>query len=44
MTFGDNTMNSMDSRYWGDFPRELVIGKYGFVFWPVTDRFGWGAR
>jgi type IV secretory pathway protease TraF len=37
-------MNSLDSRYWGDFPRELVIGKYGFVFWPITDRFGWGAR
>ncbi|HVY70805.1 MAG TPA: signal peptidase I [Verrucomicrobiae bacterium] len=44
LTFGDNTMNSADSRLWGDFPRELVIGKYGFVFWPITDRFGWGAR
>jgi signal peptidase I len=39
---GDNTMNSLDSRYWGDFPREYVIGKSFFVYWPITDRFGWG--
>ena len=24
---GDNTMNSLDSRFWGDFPREYVIGQ-----------------
>jgi len=42
--FGDNTMNSADSRYWGepDFPQERVIGKSWFVFWPFTKRFGWG--
>ena len=39
---GDNTMNSLDSRYWGDFPREYVIGRSFFVYWPITDRFGWG--
>ena len=38
---GDNTMNSYDSRAWLDFPREKVIGKQFFVFWPITDRFGW---
>jgi len=38
---GDNTMNSYDSRAWLDFPREKVIGKQCFVFWPITDRFGW---
>lgn len=38
---GDNTMNSYDSRNWLDFPREKVIGKQFFVFWPITDRFGW---
>ncbi|MCX6894572.1 MAG: signal peptidase I, partial [Verrucomicrobia bacterium] len=27
---GDNTMNSSDSRYWGDFTREHVIGKSSF--------------
>jgi len=41
---GDNTMNSSDSRYWGDFPQEKVIGKSFFVYWPITDRFGWGQR
>jgi signal peptidase I len=41
---GDNTMNSLDSRYWGDFPASSVIGKAFFVYWPLTDRFGWGNR
>lgn len=41
---GDNTMNSFDSRSWGDFPREKVIGKCAFVFWPISSRFGWGFR
>lgn len=41
---GDNTMNSFDSRYWGDFPRENVIGRAGFVYWPISKRFGWGFR
>jgi signal peptidase I len=39
---GDNTMNSSDSRYWGPFPKDRVIGKSFFVYWPITDRFGWG--
>lgn len=40
---GDNTMNSLDSRYWGDFPSKYVIGKSFFVYWPITKRFGWGT-
>lgn len=43
-TLGDNTMNSHDSRNWKDFPQEKVIGKSFFVFWPITERFGWHAR
>jgi signal peptidase I len=39
---GDNTMNSLDSRFWGDFPATQVIGKSFFVYWPITERFGWG--
>jgi signal peptidase I len=39
---GDNTMNSLDSRYWGDFPSSQAIGKSFFVYWPITERFGWG--
>lgn len=41
---GDNTVDSYDSRYWGDFPREKVSGKCSFVFWPISSRFGWGFR
>jgi len=37
---GDNTMNSLDSRYWGDFPQDKVIGKAFFVYWPINARFG----
>jgi len=42
MVMGDNTMNSLDSRTWGDFPASNVIGKSFFVYWPITERFGWG--
>ncbi len=42
MVMGDNTVNSLDSRAWGDFPATNVIGKSFFVYWPLTDRFGWG--
>ncbi|HZF02232.1 MAG TPA: signal peptidase I [Methylomirabilota bacterium] len=40
MVMGDNTMNSLDSRYWGDFPESAIIGKSFFVYWPLTSRFG----
>ena len=39
---GDNTMNSLDSRFWGDFPATYVIGKSFFVYWPLSHRFGVG--
>ena len=44
LAMGDNTLNSEDSRTWGDLPRENVIGKCWFVYWPFTKRFGWGNR
>jgi hypothetical protein len=36
-------MNSLDSRYWGDFPADSIIGKSFFVYWPFTERFGLGS-
>ncbi|MFO1475523.1 MAG: signal peptidase I [Verrucomicrobiota bacterium] len=43
MVMGDNTMNSKDSRNWGDFPAANVIGRAFFVYWPLTTRFGWSC-
>lgn len=42
MVMGDNTLNSFDSRGWGDFTQTNVVGKYCFVWWPFTGR--WGTR
>jgi signal peptidase I len=44
LALGDNTMNSHDGRAWGTLPREYVIGRASFVFWPISERFGWGYR
>jgi signal peptidase I len=51
IVMGDNTVNSLDSRTWGDFPQEYVIGKASFIYWPILGRkpgadgrFGWGFR
>ncbi len=34
---GDNRSNSLDSRYWGFVPRELVIGRAMFVYWSYDE-------
>jgi signal peptidase I len=44
MPMGDNTCNSLDSRFFGGVPERYAIGKAFFVYWPITDRFGWGNR
>jgi len=44
LVMGDNTRSSLDSRYFGSFPREYVIGKSCFVYWPISERFGWSHR
>jgi signal peptidase I len=37
---GDNTSNSSDSRIWGFVPRQNIVGKALFVFWPFSRRWG----
>jgi signal peptidase I len=44
LVMGDNTCNSLDSRFWGPIPESHVIGKSFFVYWPLTSRFGWSNR
>ena len=41
---GDNRDDSRDSRFWGEVPRENIIGKAVFVYWswePDIDAPGW---
>ena len=44
MVMGDNTMNSSDSRTWGSFPRQNVIGKSLCVYWPLGAQDGRKSR
>lgn len=50
IVMGDNTANSLDSRFFGDFSRQYVIGRAFCVYWPMgvqdrrAARFGWGIR
>ena len=37
---GDNSENSLDSRYWGTVPRRNLVGTACFVWWPFTRRWG----
>ncbi len=32
---GDNSANSMDSRYWGFAPFEKIVGKAFMIHWPI---------
>jgi signal peptidase I len=37
---GDNSANSLDSRYWGFVPEKNVVGRGLFVYWPFTSHWG----
>ncbi len=40
VALGDNSSNSLDSRYWGFVPEKSVIGKAFFIYYPFTKRWG----
>lgn len=40
LPFGDNTLSSLDGRYFGGVPREALVGPALFVYWPFTKRWG----
>ncbi len=37
---GDNSPNSSDSRTWGFVPKDAIIGKAVFIYFPFTNRWG----
>ena len=37
---GDNSENSLDSRYWGTVPRDNLVGTALWVWWPFSRRWG----
>lgn len=37
---GDNSYNSLDSRYWGTVPEKNIMGHGLFVYWPFTSHWG----
>lgn len=41
MALGDNTCNSLDSRYWGPVPAANLVGPAMVVYWPFSKRWGW---
>lgn len=42
LALGDNSDNSLDSRYWGTVPAKNILGTATFVHWPFTSP-RWGT-
>lgn len=40
IALGDNTVNSLDSRYWGPVRQFNIIGPAGIALWPFTSHWG----
>jgi len=36
---GDNRNNSSDSHSWGMLPKDMIVGKAWFIYWPISE---WG--
>ena len=41
---GDNSNNSLDSRFWATVPRANLMGTAFAVFWPFSERWGWADK
>jgi signal peptidase I len=37
---GDNSVSSLDGRFWGSLPDQALVGRAVVVYWPFTKRFG----
>ncbi|MDF9826740.1 signal peptidase I [Ereboglobus sp. PH5-10] len=40
IALGDNSNNSLDSRYWGEVPKKDAVGRPLWVFYPFTSHWG----
>ncbi len=40
LVLGDNTDRSLDGRYWGGVPKNALVGRGVFVYWPIVPHFG----
>lgn len=37
---GDNSVSSLDGRFWGSLQEKALVGRSVFVYWPFSKRFG----
>lgn len=40
LPLGDNTMHSLDGRYFGGVPQENIVGPAVMIYWPFSERWG----
>lgn len=37
---GDNSVSSLDGRFWGSLPERALVGRAVIVYWPISSRLG----